>query len=159
MPHTPYRTAAATAAVVLAAFSLLHLVWLRSPWPLSTQEEFLETVVGQSSPAQSPPPWMTLAVACLLAAAAWLLLARAGYVRGFLPHRLLNAATATAAAVLLTRGVAGLLLSGVIGQGPSAYRFWDLALYSPVTLALGTVAALLARTPAAPGRREPGTGT
>ncbi|MFH0245719.1 DUF3995 domain-containing protein [Streptomyces sp. HK10] len=156
MSENPYRPAAAVAALVLAALSSLHLVWLRSPWPLTGRERFLETVVGRTDPSSGPPPWMTLAVACLLAAAAWLLLARAGLVRGFLPHRILNAATGIVAVVLLLRGAAGLVLSGVIGQGPAPFRFWDLVLYSPLTLALGTVALLVTRTPAVRPRRPAG---
>ncbi|MCI0384343.1 DUF3995 domain-containing protein [Streptomyces sp. CNQ085] len=148
MPQNPRRPAAAAAALVLAALSFLHLLWLSSPWPLTSRQRFLETVAGQTGPSSGPPPWMTLAVACLLAVAAWLILARAGFVRGFLPYRVLNVATGTVAAVLLLRGAAGLVLSGVVGQGPAPFRFWDLVLYSPLTLALGTVAALVTRDPA-----------
>ncbi|MBN3932308.1 DUF3995 domain-containing protein [Streptomyces verrucosisporus] len=148
MPQNPYRPAAAVAALTLAALSFLHLLWLRSPWPLAGRERFLETVVGRTAPSAAPPPWATLAVACLLAVAAWLVLARAGIVRGLLPHRVLNAMAWILAAVLLLRGAAGLVLSGVLGQGPAPFRFWDLVLYSPLTLALGTIAALVTRAPA-----------
>lgn len=156
MPRNPHRIAAVAAALVLAALSSLHLVWLRSPWPLTSRERFLETVVGQTDPSSGPSPWMTLAVACLLAVAAWLVLAGAGFVRGLLPHRVLNAMTWILAAVLLLRGAAGLVLSGVIGQGPASFRFWDLVLYSPLTLALGTVAALVTCAPPARPQRRAG---
>ena len=56
-------------AGVLVAVGALHVLWVFSPWPLRSREEFARRVVGVP-PEKLPSPGLTLAVAVLLGGAA-----------------------------------------------------------------------------------------
>lgn len=84
-----------------------------------------------------------------LGAASYLVGARAGLAPAVGPRRVRAAGTGIAAGVLLARGVGGLLLSGPEGSGRRITRTQrfvqlDRRYYSPLCLALGAGAALVA---------------
>lgn len=141
-PKMP-RAIAVSAAVVLSALALLHVVWTRSPWPLSTRQEFLETLIGSEDVGRHPTLAMTLVVAGLLLAAAWVLLARVALLPWWLPVWMLRWGPHVIASVLLLRGVGGLIASGLLHLSTRAFEYWDIRLYSPLSLALGAAAVLV----------------
>jgi hypothetical protein len=146
------RAAAGVAAAGLAAAGALHAVWTVSPWPLATRAEFAAVVVGvEESRLPSVPG--TLAVAGLLGAGAWLVVTAARPAHRLAPSRLVRTGLWTLSGVLAVRGLGGLLVSGLdLREVPSEFRRWDLALYSPLCLALGGLTGYLAvRT--RPGQR------
>ncbi len=151
------RLAAVVAATALGGLSALHLVWTISPWPLTNWPQWLSTVVGETDLRRLPPDWLTVIVAGLLAMAAWLVLARAGLARWSLAGRplpawMLRAGVWVVAAVLLARGAFGVVSTIVSHAGTRSFRTWDLWLYSPLTLALGLLAVVVALVAPA-GRR------
>ncbi|WP_431683505.1 DUF3995 domain-containing protein [Kitasatospora sp. KL5] len=131
------RPAAAVAGAGLLAAGALHAVWAFSPWPLASRAEFAEVVVGVDE-SQLPSAPLTVAVAGLLGAAAWLVVTGARPESGLAASRLVRAGMWTVAGVLSVRGLGGLAVSGLeLGDAPAAFRHWDLALYSPLCIALG----------------------
>ena len=138
---------AATTAVALALIGALHVVWAFTPWPLATRESLARNVVGR--PDGTLPLGLfipaTFAVAGALAAAAYLVAAEAGVLRAVLPESLITLGVWGVAVVLLGRGAWGLVESGLRrGAAPETYRRLDLRYYSPLCLALGASAALVA---------------
>ncbi|RKT55802.1 DUF3995 domain-containing protein [Saccharothrix australiensis] len=127
-------------ALVLAAVGALHVVWMFSPWPLRSREEFARRVVGVEGD-RLPPPALTAVVVVLLGVAAYLVLGRAGLLPVPGPAWLPVVGTAGLAAVLLLRGVRGLVSSP--GKGTEFARL-DLRVYSPLCLALAAAAGSLA---------------
>lgn len=125
-------------AVVLAAIGALHVVWAFTPWPAGDYETLARFVYGGP---QLPPKGPCLVVGCGLFAAGYEVLAIAGAVPGIGPEYLVRAGVWTLVLVLLARGVAGPLFSL---RGSREFRFWNLAAYSPlcVALGLGALAAL-----------------
>jgi hypothetical protein len=128
----------------LAAAGALHAVWTRSSWPLRDRAEFADVVVGVGV-EQAPTPAMCAEVAGALGAAAYLVGARAGVLPAIGPRWLRTGGSATVAGVLLTRGIGGLVLS-TSGRIPRSARFLrlDRRYYSPLCIALGTGAAVVA---------------
>jgi len=130
---------------VLAAIAALHAAWaLGSPWPAGTQRELAEAVLSQGERDRldggMPPAPLTASVALVL-------LAAAGTVRGAATgprSRTLRGAAWGVSAVFLARGVA-YLPSDLIGGLDDTYRRLDLAVYSPLCLALGATTAIAVR--------------
>ncbi|MER6914765.1 DUF3995 domain-containing protein [Streptomyces sp. NPDC000594] len=138
------RAAAGVAAVGLAAAGALHAVWTVSPWPLATRAEFAAVVVGVEE-SRLPSAPVTLAVAGLLGAGAWLTVTAARPAHRLASSRLVRTGLWTLSGVLAVRGLGGLLVSGLdLGEVPAEFRHWDLALYSPLCLALGGLTGYLA---------------
>ncbi|GLF99184.1 DUF3995 domain-containing protein [Streptomyces yaizuensis] len=138
------RAAAGVAAVGLAAAGALHVVWTVSPWPLATRAEFAAAVVGVGE-SRLPSTPETLAVAGLLGAGAWLTVTAARPAHRLAPSRLVRTGLWTLSGVLAARGLGGLLVSGLdLREVPAEFRHWDLALYSPLCLALGGLTGYLA---------------
>ncbi|GAA1352263.1 DUF3995 domain-containing protein [Saccharothrix algeriensis] len=127
-------------ALVLAAVGVLHVVWVFTPWPLRSPEEFARRVVGVT-PDRLPPPGLTAAVAVLLGLAAYLVAGRAGLVAVPGPGWWTAVGAAGVAAVLLLRGVRGLVVS--TGRDTEFARL-DRRVYSPLCLALACGAGLVA---------------
>ncbi|MEU2390516.1 DUF3995 domain-containing protein [Streptomyces sp. NPDC007369] len=145
------KAAAGVAATGLIAAGALHALWTVDPWPLGSAAEFAETVVGVSEDRLPSVP-LTLAVAAALGAAGYLVLSNGRIARTVGPEKLNRAALWTLAGVLAARGAGGLVTSGLdLGSAPEAYRHWDLALYSPLCLALAGLTGFVARRTA--GRR------
>ena len=142
------QVVAVVTALVLAALGALHLVWVASPWPLSSREEFARTVVGKEASDVVDLSFFrpaTVAVAAALGAAAYLVAVAGGAVASSVPDRLVGVGVWGVAAVLLLRGLGGLVMSGLgLGDAPAAFRRLDLAAYSPLCLALGGLAAAVA---------------
>lgn len=136
------RLAGATAALGLGAAGALHAIWMFSPWPLASRADFARTVVGVAE-ADLPTAGLTATVAAALGSAAYLVAAQARLVPQVGPRRLARLGVGVTAGVLLLRGAAGMVSSGLDSQ-PTDYARWDLALYSPLCLALGGLTAYVA---------------
>ncbi len=147
------KLAGGTAAVGLGAAGALHGIWTFSPWPLAGRAEIARTVVGVAE-ADLPTPELTAAVAAALWAAAYVVAARADLVPRIPPRGLVRHGAWGVAGVLLLRGTAGLISSGLTSTGrPPEYTRWDLALYSPLCLVLGGLTAYVAASTRAPRRQ------
>lgn len=135
-------------AVALGAVGALHVVWTVSTWPLPDQESFARTVVGVEV-SQLPSTGATLAVAGLLFAAAYLVAAGSGAVAAVGPVWVHRAGEWTVSAVLLLRGGGGLVTDAVATMEHEVTTFtrWDCAVYSPLCLALGLGAGIVAGRP------------
>ena len=83
-----------------------------------------------------------ITVGALLIAAAYGVLAVAGTAQRFGPEGMYRLGVWALAALLLARGVAGPLFSR---RGDREFRFWNLAAYSPLCLALGPGALIAHR--------------
>ncbi|RKE18863.1 DUF3995 domain-containing protein [Streptomyces sp. TLI_171] len=138
------RATAVAVAGALTAIGGLHAVWSHSPWPCRDRTEFAELVVGVR-PERVPSAGLCLGVAGLLGSAAYLVGARGGVLPAAGPRRLRAAGAAGVAGVLLARGVGGPVLfgSGRVGRSARFVRM-DRRLYSPLCVALGAGAAVVA---------------
>ncbi|SDI05800.1 Protein of unknown function [Actinokineospora alba] len=121
------------AAIVLVLVGGLHVVWMFSPWPVRTRAEFARKVVGVEAD-DLPNRFLTALVAIALFAAAYLVAARAGIVGVIGPRWATPVGTATVAAVLLFRGVAGFITSA---RKDTEFTYWDLRVYAPLCVVLG----------------------
>jgi uncharacterized protein YndB with AHSA1/START domain len=111
----------------LAAIAALHAAWaLGWRWPVASDQALADHVIGYG--AELPPDWLTGLVAAMLLTCA--VIVRAG-ARG----RWRPAAWAVAG-VLLARGVVYIPID-LAGGLDDTYSRLDLAIYSPLCLALG----------------------
>ena len=124
----------------LAAIAGLHAAWaLGWRWPGGSDQALAERVVGHG--AELPPDWATWTVAAML-------LTGAGVVRAGAGGRLRLGAWAVAG-VLLVRGAVYVPIDLAVGLDDTYSRL-DMALYSPLCLALGAATVrLLSRAPGA----------
>ena len=144
-----FRLSAVLVPSVLLAIAALHAVWASgSPWPADDFEALAERVISNG---EMPPDWATWAVAGVLAVAAGSVAAVAAGRR----ERLLRAATWTTAGVLVARGALFVPVDLLGGLSSEVERL-DLALYSPLCLALGIGAAIVARSHESAGSRVVG---
>ncbi|PSL57421.1 uncharacterized protein DUF3995 [Saccharothrix carnea] len=127
-------------AGVLVLVGALHVLWIFSPWPLRSREEFARRVVDVP-PEKLPSPGLTLAVALALGLAASLVVGRAGLVGLPGPSWVPFVGTAGVAAVLLLRGASGLVVSS---RKSTEFARLDRRVYSPLCLALATSCAVVA---------------
>ncbi|AQT76098.1 DUF3995 domain-containing protein [Streptomyces sp. fd1-xmd] len=140
----PVRAAAVVAAGGLAAAAALHVVWIRSPWPLGSPAELAEVVVGTDQEGL-PPAAATAAVAGLLAAASGTVLACARPDSALGRARPVRAGLWAVSAVLAARGLGGLVVSGLdLQQTPARYTAMDLRVYSPLCIALSSLTGYVA---------------
>ncbi|MFF9017412.1 DUF3995 domain-containing protein [Streptomyces sp. NPDC014870] len=138
------RGAAAVAATGLAVAGALHLVWLKSPWPLRSYEDLADAVVGVEA-TEMPGRPATAAVAGLLGAAGWLVTAAARPESRPGRSRVVRAGVWTVTGVMAARGLGGLAASGLqLRAATPRFRHWDLRVYSPVCLALGGLTGYVA---------------
>lgn len=140
-PRNRTLTSVATVGVPtgLVAIAALHAAWaIGWRWPGGSDREFAETVGGPG--AELPSPAATWAVAGALTTTSSLVAAAARPE----PGRLVRAGTWTVAAVLLARGLIG-PVTDFAGGLDDRFERLDLLLYSPLCLALGAGAALVAR--------------
>jgi hypothetical protein len=136
-----FRPAAVLVPAALAAIAAIHAAWaLGWRWPGHDDESLAERVVGASAELPSEP--LTWVVAGLLGAAA----AAVAAVGSGRQKRLVRAAAWSVAGVLLLRGAAYIPID-LIGGLETEYARLDLAIYSPLCLALGLGAAIVARGP------------
>ena len=133
-----FQPSAVLVPAILLAIAGLHAAWAAgSPWPADDFDTLAEHVI---SSGELPPDWATWTVAGLLTLAA----GSVGAVGAGRRERLLRAATWTTAGVLLARG-ALFPPADLIGGLSSEVARLDLAFYSPLCLALGAGAAIVAR--------------
>jgi hypothetical protein len=143
------RPAAIVVPTGLGAIAAIHAAWaLGWRWPGGTDQALAERVVGADGLPPEPVVW---AVAAVLGAAATAVAAVATGRR----EPILRAATWSVAGVLIARGTLGIPIH-VIGGLDSIYARLDVALYSPLCLALGLGAALVARGSSPDEKRQPG---
>lgn len=143
-----FRPAGIVVPAALGAIAALHAAWaLGWRWPGGTDQALAERVVGAG--AELPPGPVIWAVAALLGAAATVVAAVGAGRR----ERLLSAATWSVAGVLIARG-ALLIPVDLIGGLDSIFAQLDLALYSPLCVALGLGAAVVARGPRQGQKRQ-----
>lgn len=140
----PARVARALVPAALGGIAAIHAAWAMGwRWPGGSDEAFAERVVGSGQ--ELPPVWATWTVAGLLGAAAatvWL----AGDDE---PAPWSRPATAAIAAMMLVRGAVFVPVDLAHGlEGP--FDRLDLAVYSPLCLALGAGAGAVARRHAPP---------
>jgi Protein of unknown function (DUF3995) len=123
----------------LAGLAALHMAWaLGSPWPASSKRQLAERVFSEG--ARMPPAWATGAVALGLGGAAGIV-ARAAAAP---PSPFVRRLTRGIAAVFWIRGAAGPPFDLIRGRD-GVYERLDLAIYSPLSLALGAGTAAVAR--------------
>ena len=130
-------------AAAFALLSALHVVWAFGGKLASGSV----IPVVEGSPAFQPSMGTTLAVAGLLAAAALVVLVRAGELLPSFPPRLATFATVVLGAILVLRAVGDFRLVGFFKTvRGTAIAHWDSVLYSPIALGLGLAALWLAST-------------
>ena len=146
-PGPAARAAGVGVPMVLGAIGAAHAAWgLGWRWPAGSDQELADLVVGAGT--TFPPAWACWAVAGLLGIAAGAV--RRTATGGVGRERLFTGLTAAA---LIGRGVIGLATdAATVG---STYSKLDLAIYSPLCLALGAGAGWVvwtnvAGTPLAP---------
>lgn len=143
----PARAVSVASAGVLGALAALHGIWAFSPWPLDSRAQYAELVVGVPE-ADLPSSVATLGVAGLLTLAARLVLMRSGVVPLVGPEWMPRWGVRVLAAALLLRAAAGFVVSGSgWGKAPASFRRLDLAVYSPLSLALGVAATTTSLLP------------
>lgn len=136
------RLAGAAAAALLFAIGLLQLAWglgLAWPWP---SEEALAEAMGFEV---LPPPWLTVALALLIAAAGAVVLGRMGSWGRSLPRWVFGVGIWALTGVLLLRAATGFVFSGLalLAEPTTAARF-DVAVFSPLSLLLGLLCLFVA---------------
>ncbi|WP_433331981.1 DUF3995 domain-containing protein [Spirillospora sp. CA-294931] len=136
------KLAGGVAIAGLGAAAAMHVVWVFSTWPFDSLEDFTRTIAGVSED-EAPSAAATGTVAAALGAATYLVAAQSGLAPRLLPAPLGRLGTATVAGVLLLRGGYGVITSGLADESTTFTRM-DLALYSPLCLALGLLAAYVA---------------
>ena len=130
-------------AAAFALLSALHVVWAFGGKIASGS--VIPVING--APVFRPSVGTTLAVAGLLAAAALVVLVRAGILLPSFPPRLATFATVVLGAILVLRAIGDFRLVGFFKSlRGTAFARWDNWLYSPLSLALGLAALWLAST-------------
>lgn len=143
-----HRPAAIVVPAALGTIAAIHAAWaLGWRWPGGTDEALAERVVGAG--AEFPPNPLVWAVAALLGAAATVVAATGAGRRG----HLLRVATWGISGVLVACGALFIPIDLINGLDTTFSRL-DLALYSPLCVALGLGAAIVARGPRQ-GQRHP----
>jgi len=145
-PDRLTRSLGVAVPAALTGIAAVHAAWaLGWRWPGGSDQAFAERVIGSG---EVPPEWATWAVAGLLAAAAGMVRATATGSGS----ALLRAGSWTVAGVLLARGAGGLAAS-TAGGLEGVYARLDVAVYSPLCLALGAGAALVSERTSVGGAR------
>jgi hypothetical protein len=141
------RAGAVAVPPALAALGALHAAWaLGWRWPGSDDRGLAERVLSRSErerlgTGRLPPAPLTWTVAAALLSAAGIVRAASGAA----PRPVRGAAWAVSAA-FLARGAVS-IPADLVGGPEDAYQRLDLAIYSPLSLALGAgTAAAVART-------------
>ncbi len=132
----------AFATTVLALVALLHVGWASGAtnWPAPSRDSLADTVVGPG--AKLPSAGLTVLVSALIGAAGAVLAGRLGWWGRRLPTWVFRWGAVTVAAVLLLRGLAGVVTSAR-ARPRQRYHQLDLAAYSPLCIALGLAAAAI----------------
>lgn len=138
-PDSLTRLSGVAVPAGLAAIAALHGAWaLGWRWPGGSDSELAERVIGAGS--ELPPDWATWLVAGVLAGSAVVVRTAATAEASPFVRRLAWAV----AGVLLVRGTVSIPVDLTRGFD-EIYERLDLVIYSPVCLALGAGAAIVAR--------------
>jgi hypothetical protein len=126
-------------AAVLAADALLHLYWATGArWPATSEYALSVAVLGFSVDFR---PGLLIPLALVLLAGAGTVLALV-----FRPHWLWRVGTGVVTAGLLVRGLLGVVWAvPAFGSVPDGFYWVNLALYTPLCLALGAAGVRLVR--------------
>jgi hypothetical protein len=139
VPAGVARWAGVLVPAALLGAAAVHGAWaLGWRWPGGSDQAFADRVVGPG--ASLPSAEMTWAVAALLAAAAV-----AVRITATSPSRVARLMTAGTGAVLLLRGVGGIVTDFTAGLD-DIYEKLDLAIYSPYCLAVGAGALAVSQS-------------
>ena len=158
------RAAADATTTALVGIGALHAVWaLGVPWPARDARSLAQTVVGTTTFPSARATW---SVVGLLGAAAVVVQSRVRprHSVAVVPFPLADLGVRTVAGVLALRGGGGLVVSALgVGKATARFRALDLALYSPLCLALAwgtrrTWAGGAATTVAQPAASDPHVG-
>jgi hypothetical protein len=138
------KIVAVALATVFSLLCALHVAWAFGGKLASGA--VIPVVEGR--PALQPTRATTLVVAGLLAAAALVVLVRAGVLLAGFPPILASVACSTLGAILVLRGIGEFRLVGLFKSvRGTSFATWDSWLYSPLALALGLAALWLATRP------------
>lgn len=132
-----------TLTVVFALLCVFHIAGALGAW---RSFAIIPSAPGMERSWPSSLSWM--AVAAALALASVVSLARGDLILRSLPKWMSTFACCAMAAVFLLRAVGDFYVLGVfksVTETPFAY--WDTRLYTPLCLAIGSAALLLAATP------------
>ena len=136
-----FRPARIVVPAALGTIAAIHAAWaLGWRWPGGTDEALGERVVGAG--AELPAEPLVWAVAVILGGAATVVAAVGAGRR----ERFLRAATWSVSGVLIARGALFIPVDLISGLD-SIFAKLDLTLYSPLCIALGLGAAIVARGP------------
>ena len=131
------------AAGIFAGLALLHLSWALRGVPDTGSFAVIPEIAGR--PASTPPPLVTLGVACALFGAMLVVLGRLGVWGGGIPMRLSSWGTWALAALFLLRAIGDFRLVGFFKRvRGTRFARLDTRLYSPVCLALALALAIVA---------------
>jgi hypothetical protein len=137
---------AIVAATILFAIAAIHVYWaFGGRWPGHDAESLARTVIGGPPGMRMAPPIASLAVAALLTVACALLVVHRGLLPIAAPHGVVRVGVFGVAAVLLARGTYGFFderaRPAIRG---SRYARLNTTMYSPLCLAVGTLALVSA---------------
>ena len=141
------RIAGAVAGLGLAASAALHAVWLFSPWPMASWQDWSRAFGADGFHVPAP---VMVAVTLLFAAAGYLVAARAALVPRVGPAWIYHAGTWALAAVLLLRSILGFIdmsATYLDPETPAAFRetiLLYLRVYLPLFGVLGASSAFVA---------------
>lgn len=126
----------------LTAAAVVHAMWAAgSTWPAKDSDHLADLVVGARPFPSSPLTWLVTGLIGSAAAVTAMATTGSGNQRGRWARR----GTRLVAGGLLLRGVAGFTTSALeTTDATPLYRRWDLRLYSPLCVVLGTTAAVAA---------------
>lgn len=133
---------AVASAAILSCLGALHVAWAIGRRPYS---QAVIPTRPDGSPVLHPGPAVTLGVAGLLFAAAFLVLERAGLGPGLLPSPWPQVGAAGVASVLLLRGIGDFRYVGLFKRERNTrFARLDTLLYTPLVLTLAAAAGLVA---------------
>jgi hypothetical protein len=124
-------------ALVLAGVALLHAHWASGGlWPAASEPELIRQVFGDAR-RHLPPAWTIWTVAGLIGiTGAWPLLLASGAAAP-LPGHVASVIGAVIGLIFLARGGAGYLPAWRSAHPLQPFATLDMALYSPLCIAIG----------------------
>lgn len=129
---------AAALSLVMAAVAAIHAYWaMGGLWPGRTEQELIDTVVGEKGRTLMPPVWLTAIITALFAGiAAWPLFLAPIAVR-IVPQGFVAAATFLLAAVFLLRGFASYIPAVARLNAVEPFATLNRRYYAPLCIILG----------------------
>lgn len=126
------------AATILFVIAVFHIYWaFGGVWPGKDEASAARTVAGFEGMTKMPPPAAAIAVALAVSVAALLALALAGTISLPMPDWLVRLASWGAAAVFISRGIAGYMPAWRRLTPEQPFATLDKRLYSPLCMLLG----------------------